>query len=79
MVWGAVVLIARHRFELIVLVYYLMIRVELSGVGTSSGLRASGSGLMHKEYIKKIVLKDLASNAPWRTKLTTIHDAEDCL
>ena len=29
--------------------------------------------------MKKIVLKDAASYGPWRTKLTAILDAEDCL
>ena len=42
-----------------------------------SGIRASGSGT--SEYMKKIVLKDAASYGPWRTKLTSILDAEDCM
>ena len=46
-------------------------------MATTSGIRASGSGT--SEYIKKIVLKDSASYGPWRTKLTAILDAEDCL
>ena len=29
--------------------------------------------------MKKMVLKDAASYGPWRTKLTAILDAEDCL
>ena len=43
----------------------------------TSGIRASGSG--SSEYVKKIVLKDASSYGPWRTKLTAILDAEDCL
>ena len=43
----------------------------------TSGIRAHGSG--PSEYIKKIVLKDATSYGPWRTKLTAILDAEDCL
>ena len=41
-----------------------------------SGIRASGSGT--REYIKKIVLKDAASYGPWKAKLTSILDVEDC-
>ena len=41
------------------------------------GIKASGSGT--SEYMKKIVLKDTASYGPWRTKLTSILDAEDCM
>ena len=44
---------------------------------SSSGIRASGSG--SSEFVKKIVLKDKESYAPWRTKITAILDAEDCL
>ena len=46
-------------------------------MASTSGIRASGSG--SSEYMKKIVLKDAASYGPWRTKLTAILDAEDCL
>ena len=46
-------------------------------MATSSGIRAFGSGT--SEYMNKIVLKDSASYGPWRTKLTAILDAEDCL
>ena len=42
----------------------------------SSGIRASGSG--SGEYTKKILLKDTATYGPWRAKLTSILDAEDC-
>ena len=51
-------------------------RVDVN-MAFTSGIRPSGSG--SSEYIKKIVLKDASSNGPWRTKLTTILDAEDCL
>ena len=53
-----------------------MSRVDVSMM-SSSGIRASGSG--SSEYVKKIVLKDKASYGPWRTKITAILDAEDCL
>ena len=46
-------------------------------MASTSGIRAHGSG--PSEYIKKIVLKDATSYGPWRTKLTAILDAEDCL
>ena len=42
---------------------------------TSSGIRASGSGDI---YTKRIVLKDPESYGPWKTKITSILDAEDC-
>ena len=42
----------------------------------SSGIRASGSG--SGEYTKKILLKDTATYGPWKAKLTSILDAEDC-
>ena len=45
-------------------------------MASHSGIRASGSGI--GEYIKKIVLKDAASYGPWKAKLTSILDAEDC-
>ena len=41
-----------------------------------SGIRASGSGI--REFAKKIALKDAASYGPWKEKLTSILDAEDC-
>ena len=40
------------------------------------GIRASGSGT--GEYVKRIVLKDATSYGPWRAKLTSILDAEEC-
>ena len=46
-------------------------------MASSSGIRASGSGT--SEYMKKIILKDALSYGPWRTKLTAILNAEDCL
>ena len=46
-------------------------------MASTSGIRASGSGT--SEFIKKIILKDAASFGPWRTKLTAILDAEDCM
>ena len=46
-------------------------------MASTSGIRASGSG--SSEDMKKMVLKDAASYGPWRTKLTAILDAEDCL
>ena len=45
-------------------------------MASHSGIRASGSGT--REYIKRIVLKDAASFGPWRAKLTSIFDAEEC-
>ena len=51
-------------------------RVDVN-MAFTSGIRASGSG--SSEYVKKIVLKDASSYGPWRTKLTAILDAEDCL
>ena len=46
-------------------------------MASTSGIRSSGFG--SSEYMKRIVLKDAASYGPWRTKLTAILDAEDCL
>ena len=43
---------------------------------STSGIRASGLG--SGEYTKKILLKDTATYGPWRAKLTSILDAEDC-
>ena len=43
---------------------------------SSSGIRASGSG--SGDYVKKILLKDVASYGPWKVKLTSILDVEDC-
>ena len=51
-------------------------RVDVN-MASSSGIRASGSG--SSEYVKKMVFKDAASYGPWRTKLTALLDAEDCL
>ena len=51
-------------------------RVDVNMTSTS-GIRASGSG--SSEYVKTIVLKDKASYGSWRTKITEILDAEDCL
>ena len=45
-------------------------------MASTSGIRASGSG--SGEYAKKILLKDVASYGPWKAKLTSILDAEDC-
>ena len=45
-------------------------------MASTSGIRATGSN--SGEYIKKIVLKDSASYGPWKAKLTSILDAEDC-
>ena len=45
-------------------------------MASHSGIRASGSGT--GEYVKRIVLKDAASYGPWRAKLTSILDAEEC-
>ena len=43
---------------------------------SSSGIRASVSG--SGDYVKKILLKDVASYGPWKARLTSILDAEDC-
>ena len=43
----------------------------------TSGIRASGSGSY--EYVKRISLKDALSYGPWRTKITAILNAEDCM
>ena len=51
-------------------------RVDVN-MASTSGIRASGSG--SSEYVKEIVLKDASSYGPWRTKLTAILDAKDCL
>ena len=45
-------------------------------MASHSGIRASGSRT--GEYIKRIVLKDAVSYGPWRAKLTSILDAEEC-
>ena len=45
-------------------------------MASTSGIRASGCG--SGEYAKKILLKDVASYGPWKAKLTSILDAEDC-
>ena len=45
-------------------------------MASTCGIRASGSG--SGEYAKKILLKDVASYGPWKAKLTSILDAEDC-
>ena len=46
-------------------------------MASRSGIRASTSGTL--EFMKKIILKDAASYGPWRTKLTSILDAKDCM
>ena len=43
----------------------------------TSGIRASGSG--SSDYVKRISLKDSQSFGPWRTKITAILNAEDCM
>ena len=43
-------------------------------MASTSGIRANGSG----EYVKKIILKDVESYGPWKTKVIAILDAEDC-
>ena len=45
-------------------------------MASTSGIRASGSG--SGEYAKRILLKDVASYGPWKAKLTSLLDAEDC-
>ena len=45
-------------------------------MASTSGIRASGSG--SGEYTKKILLKDTATYGPWKAKLISILDAEDC-
>ena len=39
----------------------------------TSGIRAGSS-----EYAKRILLKDKASYYPWKAKITSILDTEDC-
>ena len=51
-------------------------RIDVN-MASTSGIRASGS--YSSEYVKNTVLKDASSYGPWRTKLTAILDAEDCL
>ena len=46
-------------------------------MASTSGIRAFCSGT--SEFMKKIILKDAASFGPWRTKLTALLDAEDCM
>ena len=43
---------------------------------SSSGIRASGSG--SGDYVKKLLLKNVASYGPWKAKRTSILDDEDC-
>ena len=60
--------------------YLSELRVETRldvNMASTSGIRASGSG--SSEYVKKRVLKGASSYGPWRTKLISILDAEDCL
>ena len=45
-------------------------------MASTSGIRATGSG--SGDYVKKIILKDAATYGPWKAKLTSILDAEDC-
>ena len=45
-------------------------------MSTSSGIKAGNGGL--GDYSRKIVLKDRSSYVPWRAKMTSILDAEDC-
>ena len=45
-------------------------------MASTSDIRASGSG--SSEYVKKIILKDAASYGPWKAKITSILDVEDC-
>ena len=45
-------------------------------MASTSGIRASGSRSI--EYARKILLIDVASHGPWKAKLTSIFDAEDC-
>ena len=45
-------------------------------MASTSGIRASGS--RSSEYVKKIISKDAASYGPWKAKITSILDAEDC-
>ena len=44
----------------------------------TSGIRASGPG-SSDFYVKRISLKDSLSYGPWRTKITAILNAEDCM
>ena len=43
-------------------------------MASKSGIRANGS----REYVKKIILKDVEGYGPWKTKVIVILDAEDC-
>lgn len=43
---------------------------------STSGIRASSSG--SGEFMRRLVLKDAAGYGPWKVKLTSILDAEDC-
>ena len=45
-------------------------------MSTSSGIREGNGGL--GDYSRKIVLQDRSSYDPWRAKMTSILDAEDC-
>ena len=45
-------------------------------MASTSGIRATGSGFC--DYVKKIILKDAATCGPWKARLTSILDAEDC-
>ena len=40
----------------------------------TGGIRAGGSG----DNVKRIVLKDKASYGPWKAKITSVLDAEEC-
>ena len=42
-------------------------------MASTSGIKASGS-----EYVKNIILKDAVTYGPWRAKIISILDAEDC-
>ena len=44
-------------------------------MASHSGIGASGSG--SSEYLKKIVLKDIASCGSWKAKITSILDDEE--
>ena len=50
--------------------------MSIDTIKSSSGIRASGLG--SGDYVKKILLKDVATYGPWKAKLTSILDAEDC-
>ena len=45
-------------------------------MSSSSGIRAGNEGL--GDYSRKIFMKDRSSYGPWRAKMTSILDAEDC-